>query len=114
MVPPSAKNLRRIILLGGKKQTAKLRNFIKGISIYQYLWKININKNVTLIVTIKYSLIANAQAIKKKKNSFFRLNLLDYDLQICGILSRKRSGNGGYLKNKSIEYKIFNFMVVFF
>jgi hypothetical protein len=49
-----------------------------------------------------------------KKNPFLRLNLLDYDLQICGILSRKRSGNGGYLKNKSIEYKIFNFMFVFF
>jgi hypothetical protein len=40
MVPPSAKNLRRIILLGGKKQTAKLRNFIEGISftnIYEKL-----------------------------------------------------------------------------
>ncbi len=41
--------------------------------------------------------------LKENSSFFFQLNLLNHDLQICGILSRKRSGNGGYLKN-DIKY----------
>ncbi len=36
---------------------------------------------------------------KLKKKKVISSNFLKNYLQICGILSRKRSGNGGYLKS---------------
>lgn len=61
IVPPNAKNRRRMIFLQDVTESDGLQHR-RVVSIYQYLWKIKIKRNVKLITTMMYSLTANAQA----------------------------------------------------